>query len=166
LIWKFIQFRFAQGFCDPLQRITWENRIGKEVEWVGFENESWKCALNCLYGFLYEKQDRPICTLPFVVVERGVKYSSPKKSARPVSGNGVVFFYYHSKMTQSIITIATLSCLLLPKIDSQCRFVNNTSGNEGLSVQLVLLFVYYFMFPGINPVRARSGKLNKFKPYG
>src|SRR5580692_4540681 len=47
-------------FCDAAQRATWEERMGSKVEWICFENEPWKCALNCLYRFLYQNRGRPI----------------------------------------------------------------------------------------------------------
>jgi hypothetical protein len=49
-------------FCNAQKRDKFEMRMGRQVEWVFFENAPWKCALNCLFRYYVKKQNRPLHT--------------------------------------------------------------------------------------------------------
>ena len=46
-------------FCDAEWREIFQRNIGREIEWIYFENAPWKCAINCLFRF-YNGHDRPL----------------------------------------------------------------------------------------------------------
>jgi hypothetical protein len=46
-------------FCDAEWREIFQRNIGKEIEWIFFENAPWKCAVNCLFRY-FNGHDRPL----------------------------------------------------------------------------------------------------------
>lgn len=48
--------------CYSGKRNECEARLGTQIEWIYFENEPWKCALNCLYRFYFKNSERPLHT--------------------------------------------------------------------------------------------------------
>lgn len=39
-------------FCNAHVREAFEKSIGSQFEWICFENNPWKCAVNCIYRLL------------------------------------------------------------------------------------------------------------------
>jgi len=46
-------------FCNADIREKFQQRIGRQFDWICFENAPWKCATNCIYRYITQR-DRDV----------------------------------------------------------------------------------------------------------